>query len=63
VRRLLDSIPDDASYEDIQYHIYVCEKVERGLEDIEQGRVVSQEEVERWMAKWPGAANAPSRRA
>ena len=54
VRRLLDSIPDDASYEDIQYHIYVREKVERGLEDAAQGRVVSQEEVERWMAKWLG---------
>jgi predicted transcriptional regulator len=52
VRRLLDSIPDDASYEDIQYHIYVREKVERGLDDVEKGRVVSQEEVERWMSKW-----------
>ena len=52
VRRLLDSIPDDVTYEDIQYHIYVREKVERGIEDVEQGRVVSQEEVERWMAKW-----------
>jgi predicted transcriptional regulator len=52
VRRLLDSIPDDVSYEDIQYHIYVREKVERGLEDVAEGRVVSQEEIERWMAKW-----------
>ena len=52
VRKLLDVIPDDASFEDIQYHIYVRQKVERGLEDVEQGRVVSQEEVERWMAKW-----------
>lgn len=52
VRRLLDSIPDDASYEDIQYHIFVREKVERGLEDIAEGHTVSQEEVGRWMAKW-----------
>ncbi len=52
VRRILDQIPDDVSYEDIQYHIYVREKVERGLEDVEQGRVVSQEEVERRMSKW-----------
>ncbi|HEY6290913.1 MAG TPA: hypothetical protein VI455_05030 [Terriglobia bacterium] len=44
--------PDTASYEPIQYLIYVREKVERGLEDIAQGRIVSQEEVERWMAKW-----------
>jgi predicted transcriptional regulator len=52
VRRMLESIPDEASYEDIQYHIYVREKVERGLEDVAQGRVTSQAEVERWMAKW-----------
>jgi predicted transcriptional regulator len=52
VRRLLDSIPDEASYEDIQYHIYVREKIERGLADLDAGRIFSQEETERWMAKW-----------
>ena len=52
VRKMLDQIPDDASLEDIQYHIYVCQKIERGLEDIEEGRVLSQEEVERRMSKW-----------
>jgi predicted transcriptional regulator len=54
VRRILDHIPDNASFEDIQYHIYVREKVERGLKDVEQGRVISQEEVERRMRKWTG---------
>ena len=54
VRRLLDQIPDDSSFEDIQYHIYVREKIERGLEDVEHGRVLSQEEVERRMSKWTG---------
>jgi predicted transcriptional regulator len=54
VRKILDAIPDDASFEDIQYHIYVREKIDRGLEDIEQGRVLSQEEVERRMSKWLG---------
>ena len=54
VRKLLDQIPDDSSFEDIQYHIYVREKIERGLKDAEQGRVLSQEEVERRMLKWTG---------
>jgi len=54
VRRMLDHIPDDASFEDIQYHIYVRQKIERGLNDIEEGGVLSQEEVERRMAKWLG---------
>ena len=47
VRDLLAQLPEDASLEDIQYHIYVREKIERGLEDVKQGRVIDQEEVER----------------
>lgn len=52
VRKMLDHLPDDASFEDIQYHIYVREKIERGLKDIQEGRVLSQEEVEERMSKW-----------
>ena len=29
VRRILEQIPDNASFEDIQYHIYVREKIDR----------------------------------
>jgi len=54
VRKMLDQISDDASFEDIQYHIYVREKIERGLKDIEEGHVLSQEEVEQRMSKWLG---------
>ena len=51
-KKLLDQVPDDASFEDIQYHIYVCQKIEHGLKDVEEGRVLSQEEVEPRMSKW-----------
>ena len=54
VRKMLDRLPDDASFEDIQYHIYVREKIERGLKDVEEGRVLSQEEVEKGMSRWLG---------
>jgi predicted transcriptional regulator len=52
IRKILDFIPDEASFEDIYYHIYVCQKIQQGLKDIEEGRVLSQEEVERRMSKW-----------
>ena len=55
VRSLLDQIPDDATFEDIHYHIYVREKIEHGLQDVAEGRVVSEEEMERRMQKWLGA--------
>src|SRR6185369_16278769 len=52
VRRILEQIPEDVTFEDIQYHIYVRQQIARGLEDIDQGRVVSEEEAERRMSKW-----------
>lgn len=45
---------DNALPEDIQYHAYVREKIERGLRDVEAGRVVDQDEAKRRMAKWLG---------
>ncbi|MFL6234205.1 MAG: hypothetical protein ACJ76N_13805 [Thermoanaerobaculia bacterium] len=52
VRLLLERLPDDASLEDIQYHLYVRQKIDHGLEDIESGRTLSEEEFDRRMAKW-----------
>jgi predicted transcriptional regulator len=56
VRRMLDQIPDDATFENIQYHIYVREKIERGLKDIQEGRLLSQEEVGQRMSRWLGTS-------
>ena len=52
LRELIERLPDDCTLEDVQYHLYVKQKVERGMADVRQGRVLSQEEVERRMAKW-----------
>lgn len=52
VGKLLESLPDDCALEDIQYHLYVLQKIERGLKDADEGRVYTQKEVERIMAKW-----------
>lgn len=52
VRNLLDRLPDDATLEDIRYQIYVQQRIDEGLEDLEEGRTLSQEDVERRMARW-----------
>ncbi len=54
VRDLLSRLPEDCSLEDVQYHLYVLQKIERGLKDAEEERVYSQEEVEKIMSKWLG---------
>ena len=52
VQQILDQLPGDASLEDIQYHIYVRQKIQQGMDDIDAGRVVSHAEVQQRLAKW-----------
>ena len=54
VRRLLDRLPDEASYEDIQYHIYVQQKIDNGLAASERGDFISDDEIEQRIGQWPG---------
>ena len=54
VRRILDSLPDDASLEEIQYRIYVRQAIAAGIRDVDEGRIVPQEEVQRRMSRWTG---------
>lgn len=44
---MLNALPNDLTWEDLQYHIYVRKKLERAEEDIKAGRVLSQKEVEK----------------
>ena len=52
VEALLSKLPDDCSIEDIQYHLYVIEKVCHGLEAADSQGAVPQEEVEQRLYKW-----------
>jgi predicted transcriptional regulator len=54
--KMLDALPDELTWVDLQYHIYVRQKIERGMQAVEAGRTFSQEEVEKHfeglMKKW-----------
>lgn len=45
--RLVDHLPDDATWEDLQYEIHVRQAIEAGLKDLREGRAISHEEVRR----------------
>jgi predicted transcriptional regulator len=51
-RQVIDTLPDDASLNDVMYAIYVRQKIERGLRDLEAGNTVSHEEVMREIDEW-----------
>jgi len=52
VLALLSKLPDDCSLEDIQYHLYVIEKVRNGLEVADSQDSIPQEKVEQRFGKW-----------
>lgn len=52
VTALLEKLPDDASFEDIQYQLYVLEKVKRGLERARSEGALPHEEAKTRLGKW-----------
>jgi hypothetical protein len=52
VSSLLEKLPDNASYEDIQYHLYVLEKVKRGLDRASSEGAVAHDAAKERLGKW-----------
>jgi len=52
VESLLDKLPDSCSIEDIQYHLYVMEKVRHGLDAADREGAMTQQEAEEQLGKW-----------
>jgi predicted transcriptional regulator len=49
---LADKLPEDATMEDVQYQLYVLDKIKRAQESIKRGETLTQAEVEAKFAQW-----------
>jgi predicted transcriptional regulator len=52
VEHLLHQLPDDSTLEDIQYHLYVLDKVKRGQAAIANGKRYTSEEARARLGRW-----------
>lgn len=52
VKEIIDKMPENSSYEDLQYNIYVQSKIQKGLDALENGDVVSVEGLESRIERW-----------
>jgi hypothetical protein len=52
VQTILDKLPDDVTLEDIQYHLYVLEKIEKGIERGNEEGWIDHKEVKKRFSKW-----------
>ena len=44
-RQIIERLPEQATWDDIMYELYVKQKIEEGLADIEAGRTIPHEQV------------------
>jgi hypothetical protein len=50
-QKVLDTLPDNVSSEDLVYELYVRLEVAAGMRDVDEGRTVSDEEARREFLK------------
>lgn len=50
--KVLHNLPDNSTLEDIQYHLFVLEKIRRGRADISAGKGHSTEEAKKRLGQW-----------
>ncbi len=54
VQEVLEQMPDDCSLEDVQYQLYLRQKLDKSRLAASEGRVVSHAEVKERLSKWLG---------
>lgn len=52
VMNMIKTLPDECSYDDIMAEIYFKQKIDQGLKDIEEGKVISHEDAKKRLNKW-----------
>ena len=50
--KIIQELPEDATWEDIQYHLYVVEKIHKGIERAGKEGTLDQKEVEKKFSIW-----------
>ena len=48
----IDKLPEDVDMDEIMYRLYVLDKVRKGQEDVEQGRLSSADDLRHEVEKW-----------
>ena len=46
VHDIADHLPEQATFDDAMYALYIRQKLEKGLADLDEGRTYTQKEVE-----------------
>jgi hypothetical protein len=46
-KKIIDKLPEQATWDDVMYQIYVKKKIETSIKAVEEGKVISHEDVKK----------------
>ncbi|MEB2781049.1 hypothetical protein U3A58_11655 [Algoriphagus sp. C2-6-M1] len=52
IKKQLEKLPEEFSLDDLIEHLILVQKLESGLKDSEEGKVISEEELDQEVNKW-----------
>ncbi len=52
VIRMIEALPEEITVDDIMAELYFKQQVDAGLRELDEGKWISHEEVEKRMSKW-----------
>ena len=56
ILELIRRLPDDVTTADIMEELYFKQQIDRGLQDVAEGRTLSHEELKQRVARWRKSA-------
>jgi len=51
-KKIIDALPEDTTYDEILRELAFDKMIQRGLEDVEDGKVIDNNEMEQTIVKW-----------
>ena len=63
IKTLVDAMPDDLTWDEVVYRLYVRKRVQRGVASLDQGKGIPHEQVMREMRTWLNGLSGRRRRA
>jgi len=51
-QKMIQNLPDNCTYEDIQYHLYIIEKINNGIKRADNKEVLQHKDAKERLSKW-----------
>ena len=51
-QKMIKNLPENCTFEDIQYHLYIIEKIQNRIKGAKNGNISSHQKAKKRMAKW-----------